>query len=112
MMEELHPGQLRDEYLLCRTLGHAWDDNPTAEVDSDLFRASSGCLALRCARCHTERFDYLDNTMGLFARYYRYPVDYQGLRGEDRLAPALRAEMFSRSLLIRRAQGRRLRKVS
>jgi hypothetical protein len=106
--------ELRDEFLLCRTLGHAWDDNPTAEVDSQLFKASQGCLALRCTRCATERFDYLDNSMGVFTRYYRYPQGYEGVkRGEEEgLAPQFRAEMFSRSILIRKTQERRLRKVS
>lgn len=99
--------ELSDEFLVCRTLGHAWDDNPHAEVDSELFKASRGVLALRCTRCYTERFDYLDAQMGVFQRYYRYPDRYRGLSGDDRLAPSLRAEMFGRSLLIRKAAKRR-----
>jgi hypothetical protein len=104
--------ELQDEHLLCRTLGHSWEDNPSAEVDSDLFRASRAGLFLRCTRCFTERFDYLDHEMQVFQRYYRYPQSYQGLQGEERLAPSLRAEMFSRSLLIRNAAKKRLKAVS
>lgn len=100
---------LTDAYLTCRTIGHAWDDNPGAEVDSDLFKASTGCLALRCTRCRMERFDYLGNDMGVFQRYYRRPPGYGKLPAEQRKAPALRAEMFSRSLLIRSASTRRRR---
>jgi hypothetical protein len=102
----MHVSDLQDAFLVCRTIGHAWDDNPHAEVDSDLFKASRGCLALRCTRCFTERFDYLDNQMAVFQRYYRYPQGYEGIKGEERFAPALRAEMFSRSLLIRKARAR------
>jgi hypothetical protein len=105
--------ELRDEFLLCRTLGHSWDDNPGAEVDSQLFKAARGGLFLRCSRCFTERFDYLDHQMAVFQRYYRYPQAYQGVRRgeEESLAPQLRAEMFSRSLLIRHARERKLRSV-
>jgi hypothetical protein len=95
---------LKDEYLVCRSIGHAWDDNPTAVVNSDLFRASLACLALRCSRCTTERFDYIGNDMKVFQRYYRYPVDYTTVIGDpsEAMRPQLRAELVSRSLLVRR----------
>jgi hypothetical protein len=96
---------LRDSYLLCRTLGHNWDENPSAEVDSDLFRAARGGVFLRCTRCRTERFDYLDYELQVFARYYRYPKNYTTIPGYTRVD--LRAECFSRSILIRKARQRR-----
>jgi hypothetical protein len=104
--EQMEIHELTDKFLTCRALGHAWDDNPTAEVDGTLFKSSHGALALRCTRCRTERFDYLDNTMQVFQRYYRYPKRYTTIPGYTR--PDVRAEMLSRSLLIRaRRNGKR-----
>ena len=100
-------GDLQDSYVLCRTLGHAWDDNPGATVDSDLFAVATGVLALRCTRCSTERFDYLGKGMGLYARYYRYPDKYRGVPGEQRGRPQMRAELVRRSLLVRRYQAKK-----
>jgi hypothetical protein len=101
--------ELRDEYVVCRAIGHSWDDNPTAEVDGPLFRAATGCLALRCVRCTTERFDYIDSEMQVFQRYYRYPPQYQSIPGQE-TRPNLRGELLRRSVLIRRyGNGRRRR---
>ena len=92
---------LLDDYVVCRTIGHAWDEHPTPEVDSDLFRKARAGLFLRCTRCHTERFDYLTSDMTVGYRYYRYPEKYRGLeKGATR--PLLRGEMFRRSLLLRK----------
>ena len=99
---------LTDAYVICRTLGHSWDDNPTAAVDSDLFRAAHAMLALRCTRCATERFDYIDRAMAVFKRYYRYPARYKTIPGQG-TRPNLRAELVSRSLLVRRYQARKRR---
>lgn len=97
---------LEDAYVICRTLGHAWDDNPNGEVQSDLFRASRGAITLRCTRCTTERFDYIAQDMTVFQRYYRYPSHYNTIRGQG-TRPNLRGELFRRSLLIRGAKKRR-----
>jgi len=105
-MERVSIQELRDEFVVCRGVGHSWDDNPTADVDSELFRTASGALALRCVRCGTERFDYIGNDMTVFRRYYRYPELYRSIPGEGS-RPNLRAEMLRRSLLIRSARRRR-----
>lgn len=102
---------LSDEFITCRTLGHAWDDNPTATVDSDLWRSSVGVMSLLCWRCHTERFDYIGNDMKVAKRYYRYPPRYRTIPGQGS-RPNLRGECLKRSLLIRTYQptdGRRKR---
>lgn len=99
-MEKMNITDLADQYLLCRTLGHSWDDNPTAEVDSELFKASRGVLCLRCVRCTTERFDYIGNDMLVFQRYYRYPEKYTTIPGMAN-RPNLREELLSRHLMIR-----------
>lgn len=97
--------ELQDRYLLCRSLGHAWDDYPNGEVDSQLFKSSTGAMVLRCTRCRTERYDYLDKQLQVSNRYYKYPARYTTIPGYKR--PDLRAEMLSRSLLIRRRNSRR-----
>lgn len=105
MPELVAISDLRDAFVLCRTLGHAWDDNPGAEVDSALFRSSRGALALRCSRCATERFDYLNASLEVWQRYYRYPPHYTAIPGEG-TRPNLRAELLRRSLLIRGHRSR------
>jgi hypothetical protein len=97
--------ELRDEYVLCRTLGHSWDDNPTAELDGALWKTSTAGMALRCTRCGTERFDYINAELKVYARYYRYPLHYTTIPGEG-TRPNLRGELLRRSLLIRRRGGR------
>jgi hypothetical protein len=94
---------LTNEYLLCRALGHAWDENPSAEVPmTPIAMAATAVLCLRCIRCTTERWDFLNAAMEVFSRRYLYPSTYRRLRAEQRRRPVLRAEMFGRSLLIRR----------
>ena len=92
---------LLDDYVICRTLGHSWDEHPTPEVDSDLWRGAKAAMFLRCTRCHTERFDYLDGSFAVSYRYYRYPEKYRTVpRAATRVN--LRGEMFRRSLLLRK----------
>jgi hypothetical protein len=100
---------LHDAYLVCRAIGHSWDDNPHGEVDSEFFRMCKGVLMLRCTRCTTERYDYIDYSNEVFQRYYKYPQDYRRVEpGTHR--PDLRGEMMRRSLLIearRRRNGKK-----
>jgi hypothetical protein len=105
VVERVAIQDLQDAYVLCRALGHAWDDNPTAQVDSQLYRASRGVLTLRCTRCTTERFDYINQMFEVATRYYRYPDHYKSIPGEG-TRPNLRAELLRRSLLIRSARRR------
>ena len=101
MTEQTAIIDLRDEYVLCRTLGHAWDDHPSPEIDSVLWKHAKAALFLRCTRCTTERFDYISNGFDVEHRYYRYPKHYKGVVGEGS-RPNLRGEMFRRSLLLRK----------
>jgi hypothetical protein len=99
--DPVNVSELLDTYLQCRTLGHMWDDNPQGELHTDLWRASTGGLALRCTRCATERFDYIDSNYQVFQRYYRYPPRYTTIPGMG-TRPNLRQELMNRGLLIRR----------
>lgn len=97
---------LEDSYVVCRTLGHSWDENLTAELDGQLWKASTAGMALRCTRCFTERFDYIGNDLQVFQRYYRYPERYKTIPGTT-TRPLLRGELLRRSLILRRANGKR-----
>jgi hypothetical protein len=98
--------ELLDEYVLCRTLGHSWDELPDPEFSTSLYRSSTGALALRCTRCRAERYDYIANDMTVASRQYRYPPQYNTIPGQGS-RPNLRGEMFRRSLLVHRYRQRR-----
>jgi hypothetical protein len=92
-VERVDIRELEDNYVICRTLGHAWDDFPNGEVRSELFRAARGTLVLRCARCLMERYDYIANDMTVFQRYYRIPRGYNTIVGQGK-RPNLRGELL------------------
>lgn len=101
---------LRDEYVLCRALGHSWDEYPGAEFSPSMWRASiGGALALRCTRCTAVRFDYIGADMKVFHRHYQYPEHYTTIPGEG-TRPNLRGEMLKRSLLIRTYDNGKVRR--
>ena len=61
-------------FLLCRTLGHAWDVVDVYGVS----RFDGSPIWLRCQRCGTERHDTVSPTTGeLYARAYVYDPDYR-----------------------------------
>lgn len=99
--ERVDISELLDAYVQCRALGHMWDDNPQGQLHTELWRASTGGMALRCTRCGTERYDYIDSNYQVFQRYYRYPPRYTTIPGMG-TRPNLRQEMMNRGLLIRR----------
>lgn len=66
--------KLRDEFLMCRTVSHGWE-----EVPSELERPEPGYwwFVLRCMRCKTERIDLIDTWGVVASRRYRYPDGYE-----------------------------------
>lgn len=61
-------GPTHSDYVLCRTIGHAWDEIPADRPDE---------WWLRCVRCSTERHDAVSwNSGELTGRSYKYPDDY------------------------------------
>lgn len=100
MTERVSITELRDEFVICRTLGHSWDEHPGAEFSELELRVAAGALALRCTRCTTVRLDYIAKDMTVYYRKYTYPDQYTSIPGEG-TRPNLRGEMFRRSLLIR-----------
>jgi hypothetical protein len=100
-LQYVEVNELTDEFLLCRTLGHAWDNFPAGELNVEMLRTSAGAAALRCTRCHTERYDYLGKDLKIASRRYIYPVRYTTIPGAG-TRPVLRGEMLRRSLLFQK----------
>lgn len=105
-MELMRIEDLRNEYVICRTLGHSWDELPNAEFSPELVRTSAAALALRCTRCLTERYDYINKSMDVESRRYVYPPHYTTIPGEGS-RPNLRGELIKRSLLLVQLHQRR-----
>lgn len=112
-MEEMYVASFKDlldDMLVCRTIGHSWDDNPGAEIAT----MWSWAISLRCTRCHTERFDALNNLGEVISRYYRYTPGYQiskDRRGYKVTKQELRTELMRRRVLARRRGKKHLRAV-
>ena len=105
-LERVTIEELRNEYVVCRTVGHAWDELLDAEFSRALFRSSTGAMALRCGRCLTERYDYIGSDMQVVSRQYRYPRHYNTIPGQG-TRPNLRGELFRRSLLVQSYRARK-----
>lgn len=89
--------EAQDAVITCRTIGHSWDENPSPEVTSYYNR--QWLMALRCVRCLTERYDWMNQAGEIIGRWYKYPVYYRTLKAKRM---EFRAEMVSRSLLVQR----------
>ncbi len=66
---------LKDAYLLCRTVLHAWEE----VIADDLEKPGDGWrFSLQCIRCLTRRHDIISHKDGgLVRRKYDYPEDYE-----------------------------------
>ena len=105
-MELMQISDLRNEYVICRSIGHSWDDLPNPEFSPALLIGTAGAMALRCVRCSTERYDYIAKDMTVASRQYKYPLHYTTIPGEGS-RPNLRGELLKRSLLIHTFSERR-----
>lgn len=79
-------------YVQCRTLGHAWEKIPRTQRTKEWVGYG---FALRCTRCHTERYDDFDHVGELSRRQYGYPDDYKLAKDETPDRSSLRM-MFAR----------------
>lgn len=70
-----------DEYLACRTYGHAWDDFDDVTWP---IPAGADSITLRCTRCFSVRRFIIDRYGEVIARRYRYARGYQYARADDR----------------------------
>jgi hypothetical protein len=98
-MERVSIRELKNEYVICRTLGHAWDEFHS--IDPILMPYAFAYISLRCTRCQAERHDGIDKQFQVASRTYKYPPHYQSIPGEG-TRPNLRAELLNRSLLLHR----------
>jgi hypothetical protein len=104
--------RLAPEHVMCRTLGHAWDDY----VDTDLKRPSWGVrMSWRCVRCDMRRHDVIDSLGELSVRAYEAPYGYSLTRDEKPTVQQLRLTL-KRQLRRKEVEvthkSRRLRAVS
>lgn len=104
-MELMRIEDLSDDYLKCRAMRHAWDSHPEPNFSPDLFRSAVFAIALRCTRCHTERYFYFDNSLEVFAKRYVYPPQYKTIPGSTQGHMVL-DELVRRSLLVERYKRR------
>lgn len=94
---------LKDKFLRCLMLGHAWGDAPIIEA-----RLENGLIAwkqdLRCTSCGCMRYDTLEpKTFNLWRRHYDHPVGY-GVE-EPYTRADLRAERATRTILKQSKQA-------
>ncbi len=95
-------------FVRCRAYGHSWDEFDPAygheeRLPTPRQTGSSWRLTLRCTRCTTRRYDFLDDLGEVVSRSYIYPEGYKTAR-------TLRAEwrLELRSLVI--GEDRKVRK--
>lgn len=105
--------QLQDEYVLCRTINHSWDDNPTGPINPDFALMGVAVQLLRCTRCGTTRTDYIGKDLRVFHRRYIYPPGYRTIPGQG-TRPNLMGERMRRfrlgnSMLLHGTNGSRRR---
>lgn len=97
------------DYVVCRTLGHAWDP-----IAAEAPAPYGEPFWLRCVRCTTVRMDFCSYATGeVIGRRYAYPDGYAHVREFDEAAPTrqdYRRMLFAEHLAnVRhlRATGRR-----
>jgi hypothetical protein len=67
--------QLRDQFVECRTIGHAWDAFIPHDKRAPQFGAR---VSLRCLRCSMERHDLVNRITGdIVSRSYDAPDGYR-----------------------------------
>ena len=125
IVEGIH--RLRDTFLECRAIGHAWRlayIGPITRADPELADRArrhpwhpDGARVLRCSRCRTQRVDlclvgYGRGTYAyrLVSRYYAYPVDY-AVPGAWDHRDWIHEEMFARNAPVPPAPPRTKRKA-
>jgi hypothetical protein len=85
-----------DEFVRCRTIGHAWDEiPPVVEVWRDT--GGMAALTLRCVRCGSMRHDLVSMSTGnVYGRKYDYEAGYNVARDERLTKQEYRLVMMRR----------------
>lgn len=67
-----------DDFVVCRSIGHAWDEVPDDRQRTDPFHMVwTYRICLRCVRCTTKRYDGINAQGDVGQREYRYPDGYK-----------------------------------
>lgn len=66
-----------ENFIVCRTLGHAWDEISDPGGWSPMQRVWKWRICLRCVRCGCERYDGINVNGEVGSREYRYPINYK-----------------------------------
>lgn len=68
--------QYRDQFLMCRDLGHHWLPDPHWSITANRGRVSEYRRTLCCSTCGGERTDTYDQHMHPTRRYYHHADGY------------------------------------
>lgn len=98
-------GPTHSDYVLCRTIGHAWD-----EIPAERPAPYGDPWWLRCVRCTMVRQDYVDRGTGeLLGRRYDPPDGYKYVKDADTDAAPTRQDYRRMLFAEHLANVRRLR---
>jgi hypothetical protein len=95
-----------DDYITCRTWGHAW-----FEYDSNWTPMFGTPVTLRCERCNAERRDTIDGRGNVASRRYLLPESYRYGRGERPSRQDMRLAIIASHLRDRREAKRANRRT-
>ena len=90
---------LKQEFLICRVIGHAWDETTGLISNRKPIYLYGRRFTFRCIRCTTIRYDVYSTANGeLMTRDYEYPDGYHigKFEGDGTLRMKLRVEMMVR----------------
>jgi hypothetical protein len=72
-----------DNYIACRTYGHAWFDAPIEGAWAQGWGSIGGNpMCLKCERCTAERHDVVNSLGEIIYRRYLHPENYKYQRNE------------------------------
>lgn len=94
-------GPTEDDFIMCRTLRHAWDLLDEA-ISTEPSRVWKHYMWLRCTRCTTKRWDGIDVDGRVGSRKYEWPPGYRQTGTHEKLTQA-----EWRLVLMKRGRERR-----
>ena len=101
-------GKMKDSFLLCRTVGHQWDER-ALEWRRKVTYINGKPIAFKCHVCTTERREVWSTTTGeMVYRTYDYPAGYSFTRSmvpaDMTMRQAMRMEWLARQRAARAAR--------
>ena len=94
-----------DEFVRCRTIGHAWDEIPPV-MGAWKDTGGMAAMTLRCLRCGSMRHDLVSMSTGtVYGRKYDYEAGYTVGRDERLTKQQYRLVMMRRAKATRKKLG-------